>query len=143
MKLIYIKFRHKDDIFAIQPGYDLKPPGEFVQPRICGRCGDTLYIPVELPEDAVIQQPMGEAYRPFPIENPGLVIRGEPEPMTLFVPLDKPSLDEKGRLKRFRGMVFVDDNGFEMMIADVSRQPVKHECEQQPDTSCTPHHSGV
>lgn len=137
MKTVYIKFRHKDDIYAINQSYDLRPPGDdFVPSRICPRCGDTLYIPVEFPEDVEITQPMGEIYRPFPTEKPDFVIRSEPEPITLYVPLQKPhpAFDEfdeikrTERLKRFDSMTFVDANGFEMLIEDISRQPVKHKC---------------
>lgn len=128
MRTIYIKFRHKDDIYAIQPNYDLVPSGEYKPPKTCGRCGNTLYIPVELPEDATINQPAGDILRPLPKELPHLTIREEPQLPTLAV-VRSILHPEIQRLKRFSSMAFVDSNGFEILVNGVSNQPVKHKCE--------------
>lgn len=125
---VYIKFKHPDDIYAINPTYDLRSGDEFTTPRICPRCGDTLYIPVELPNEAEISQAMGVIHRPFPIDNPSLIIRDDPGPMVLGV-YKSISYPEQLRLRQFCSIALVDEKGFEMLIKGVSRKPIKHECE--------------
>ncbi len=127
--ILYIKFIEPDDIYAVIPFYNSPlPPGAFESPRICGRCGETLYIPVELPDDTKAEQGLGVVYRPLPKEDPYLVVRSEPDLPTLSVSrnLDR---DELQRLKRFHSMTYVGQDGFAMFISDVSRTPVTHVCE--------------
>jgi hypothetical protein len=127
--IVYIKFKHQNDILAINPFYDLRPRGDdFIPPRICGRCSDTLYIPVEMPEDATITIPRGEIYKPLPKEYPSLGIRGEPDLPSLTV-IKSLDYSEQQRLRQYRNMHFVDDRGFEMTIVGISEDPVKHVCE--------------
>jgi hypothetical protein len=128
MKTIYIKFRHHEDIYAIHPDYDLSPDN-FIPPKICGQCGENLYIPVEFLESAVIVQPHSYVIRPLPKENPNLIIRSKPEPITIeFTPTNKLSWDEQQRLKRFYSVSYVDENGWAMLIDGYSKNPIKHEC---------------
>lgn len=133
MTLVYIKFRHKDDIYAVSPDYDLRPSGDnFVPPKVCGRCGDTLYIPVELPEGMAIEKSFGDIHVLLPKERPDLVARSAPDSATLFVPLDKPTRSEIERLKQFPSMVWVGNSGFEMLIDNFSGKPVEHKCPVPP-----------
>lgn len=129
MTTVYIKFRSKDDVYAINPSYDLRPPGDdFVPPRICSRCGDTLYIPVELPEGATINQPGSDIVRPLPRELPDLTIRGDSGLPTLAISKSIPAWEEQ-RLRDFSGMAYVDSKGFEMLIVGISRRPIEHICQ--------------
>lgn len=129
MKTIYIKFRHPNDVYALYPDYDLSPD-DFVPPKICGRCGENLYIPVEFPDSAAIVQPLPDVIRPFPKENPNLIFLSEPESITLeFTPNNKLSFDEQQRLKRFHSVSYVDENNWSMLIDGFSKEPVKHECD--------------
>lgn len=129
MKTVYIKFRHKDDVYAICPDYDLRmSKDEFVYPKICGKCGNTLYIPVELPEEITFSIPLPDIYKPLPRELPYLAVKSEPELPTLAM-FGNISYSEQQRLKRFYSMGFVDSNGFEMLVSGISQQPVKHICE--------------
>lgn len=128
MKTIYIKFRHPNDIYAIHPNYDLSPD-DFVPPKICGRCGENLYLPVELPESAVIVQPMWDVYRPFSKENPNLISLSEPEPITLeFTSKDRIPYHERFRLKSFYSVSYVDKNSWSMLIDGFSKDYIKHKC---------------
>ncbi len=125
--MLYIKFIEPDDVYAIVP-YSPFPPDSPESPKICGRCGETLYIPVELSNNIIVEQSLGDIYRPFPKEDPYLVVRSEPDLPTLSVSrnLDR---DELQRLKRFRSMTYVGQDGFAMFISDISRTPVRHVCE--------------
>lgn len=129
MKTLYIKFRHPEDVYAIYPDYDLSPD-DFVPPKVCGRCGDNLYIPVEIPDDVTIVQSRGEVIRPFPKEKPDYIIREiEPEPITMeFTSKDKLSYSEQQRLKSFFGVAYVGEEGFSLLIDGCSKERVKHIC---------------
>ena len=131
MTLIYIKFRHPNDIYALDPSYDLRPGDAPVPPKVCGRCGDTLYLPVELSEGVEISQPMGDIYRPLPKEKLDLIIRGDAEPITIRV-YKNTSYEERQRLKQFAAMTYVNADGFEMLIDGVSLEPVEHNCPVPP-----------
>lgn len=126
MKTMYIRFGHKEDVYAIDTAYNLRPD-EAAPPLICPACGDTLYVPIELPEDITISISMGDIHRPFPIEAPHLVIKGEPDLPTLTA-FRSISPSEQQRLQQFPSMVFVDGNGFDMLVNGVSSQPVEHKC---------------
>lgn len=129
MRTIYIKFIHKDDVYAICPSYDLRISNdEFVHPKICGRCGESLYIPIELPKEVIFTIPLPDVIRPLPIELPYLSIKSEPDLPTLAM-FGNISYSEQRRLKRFHSMSHVDSNGFEMLVNGVSRESIKHTCE--------------
>lgn len=122
MTTVYIKFRHKNDVYAIDPFYEIRSAGELIPPLACGRCGNTLFIPVDLPEGIDVSQSMGDVYRPFPREAPHLVSRGDPELPTLE--WNKPlGLDEQRRLKQYHSMVSVGSHGFAMFIEDIRTKP--------------------
>lgn len=125
--MIYIKFRHPDDVYAINPSYDLSFSGEDPLPKFCPRCGKSLYIPVELPEESSITQAMGNIFRPFPREKPGLIICDDPEPIYLGINRQLSFLEQE-RLKHFPSIAYVDDNHFDLMIDNYSTEPVKHKC---------------
>lgn len=133
---LYIKFRYVDDVYAIQPSYDLKLEGSGPDIlRVCPRCGATLFIPTQLPEGAEIVQPRSDVYRPFPIEHPHLAVRGTPESvitLTWALPvLDAwENYDRKRRLKRYISMADVGDDYATMLIEAFSRAPVEHICGQ-------------
>ena len=130
--ILYVKFIDPDDVYAIDPFYN-SPSPDFEPPKVCGRCGEPLYIPVDLPDDIEIQQPLGEIIKPLPIDNPHLVTRSEPSLPTLFVSkkLDpNDDWDEIQRLKRFCNMAYVSKDGFDMLINDISHKPIKHTCNE-------------
>lgn len=134
MKTLYIKFRHPNDVYAIYPDYDLSPD-DFVPPKVCGRCGDTLYIPIEFPTCATIVQPLPNVIRPLPKENPHLIFLSEPEPITIeFIPKDKLPYHERQRLKLFPSVSYVDENNWAMLIDGFSKEPIKHECYESAST---------
>lgn len=132
MKTIYIKFRHPNDVYAIHPDYDLSPD-DFIPPKVCGRCGEGLYLPIELPEEVTIVHPLSGVIRPLPKENPHLIYLSEPEHITIeFTPSNKLSFDERRRLKLFPSVGHVDGyydgNSWSMLVDDISGIPVKHTC---------------
>jgi hypothetical protein len=124
--MIHIKFVHQDDVYALEPMYGLVPDGEPSYPLVCPKCNDTLFVPVELPEEATISQPLGEMFRPN-FKNPNLVIRGEPSLPSIAI-YKAIGYNEQHRLKNFIGMAFVNEHGFELMIKAWSHVPVKHDC---------------
>lgn len=131
MKIIYIKFLHKNDVFAIRPTFDLIPPGELCPSRICPKCNESLYIPIEIAKNEFsISMPMGAIYKPFPLERPDLITVSEPELPFLSC---KKSLSyfEQQRLKQFNSVCYVDDNGFEMLIGDCSLTQTAHICDTE------------
>lgn len=122
--VIYIKFLHKDDIYAINSSYGLV--GEFEPPVVCERCGENIYIPVQFSNITIIQ-PMGDVIKPLPTEIPYLTLRTELELPMLEVSRNI-TYTEKQRLKRFPSICSIDDNSFEMLINDFNHRPVKHIC---------------
>lgn len=121
----YIKFIHPDDVLAIDPLYNLVPDGEPEPVQNCPKCGEALYIPVVLPEEASVSQAMGELWR-LNKESSDAVI-SEPELPVLGINKSL-SYREQLRLKQFKGILFVNDKGFEMSIGDVSFEPMQHRC---------------
>jgi len=126
--ILYIQFIDKDDIYAVDPFYDSPSPQDSIsRPTICGKCAQSLYIPMEVPQDATVEIPQGEVFKPFPTEMPHLIIESKPELTSLSISKNL-DYDEIQRLKRFRNMAHVDANGFTMFINDINREPVSHTC---------------
>jgi len=129
MKTIYIKFLHENDVYAINPLFDLIPLGDISPPKICSRCGATLYIPLEISGNEFSASiPMGEVHKPHPIEHPDLVVVSEPDIPTL-ARKGNLSAFEQVRLKQFPNMSYVGNDGFEMSIADISTKYIEHKCD--------------
>lgn len=122
MRTLYIKFRHQNDIYALYPDYDLSPD-DFVIPKICARCGENLYLPVEFPECANIVQPLPNVIRP---KERFLT---EPEPILIeFTPHNKLPYYEKQRIKSFVSVSYVGESSWAMLVEDVSRKYIEHHC---------------
>ncbi len=129
--MIYIKFVHKDDVYALDPGYSLKPEGEPSPSLFCPRCGDTLFIPVKLPEDVTVSQPAGEMLRARDMDHKDILIKADQQKLPSIAVYKSIDYTEQARLKDFTGMAFVDDKGFELLIKGWSHVPVQHECVEQ------------
>jgi hypothetical protein len=109
MKTIYIKFFRSDDIYAIDPFYDLDKCNS-LYPKVCEKCGDTLYVPVELSANAVIEQPMGPIRRPYPKEAPNFIFQDTPDPATIEL--------------------HIDGDCLVMLIEGFSTESVRHKCNE-------------
>lgn len=114
--IVYIKFKHPEAVYLLEPLYNYQ---EGVPPTQCGKCGGTLYVPITR-DDITITKPMGDLIRPFPKEKPNLVWRSEPESPTIEFP--HPSIEQTKHLGHL-GVVGVHDGTMELLIDDWSIHP--------------------
>lgn len=112
---VYVKFLSENDIYAFNPFSN--------EPKVCDKCGSTLYIPVELSKDSNINRPI--AY----IDSHHLVVPSLP---TIEVNREL-TPEEVKRLERFPCVKSVNSTGFSMIVADVKGEPIDHICDKDKD----------
>jgi hypothetical protein len=123
---VWIKFWQAAAIEVLERGP--QPPGEPEWPIVCGRCGGTLFVAVDLPEGSEISQPAGELLRPYPKDAPNLIARRDPDSATLGVLRHFETKEDMRRFKEAYPVIYVDRDGFTMSIEAFSLKPVRHTC---------------
>lgn len=109
---VYVKFLSETDIYVFNPFSN--------EPKICDKCGSTLYIPVELSKNNNINRPIDSHHLVVP-SLPTIEVNRELTP------------EEVKRLERFPCVTSVNSIGFSMIVADVKGEPIDHICEKDKD----------
>lgn len=116
----YIKFLDKRDVFALNAVYDLVPGGEPKPLLVCPRCGDNLYLPVDIDEKYVSVA--------IPIPSSGYeFINSSANKITVNV-IRELSAVQQQRLRQFYNIAYISNGGYALYIDDVSPNPMKHTC---------------
>lgn len=119
---VYIKFRHPDAIYLLDPLYDLQ---EIVLPKTCGKCEENLHVPIDRDFVSTISRGMGDVIfkRDMLFE---LVSQSFPEGMVIKSPYRVEAMQRKHlETLGYAGLLMVEEKHIHLSVHDISKEPVR------------------